>query len=254
MNHETLKWKTFLFSLTGWAKQLYKLHVSGCHGSWVVLKDQFCFAFFPLSKIIDLQNEIFNFAQKEGESLGAAWSRYNHLALSGLELYIPDAMFMYHFVHELGTEFAEYLDMTSGGVFVHCTIWKWNAFINFLKLSWAEPASPLSFFLFLFPSLFFPGLEAHCSRPDWPIPGQLLGRKSLAPLLAARRQPPCRLSAMPGETTLTLWPKSSSQTRLPPGVLSEAVEGRCSPNHNERETLFWIQTEANPVQIWRCSR
>jgi hypothetical protein len=72
MNHETLKWKTFLFSLTGWAKQLYKLHVSGCHGSWVVLKDQFCFAFFPLSKIIDLQNEIFNFAQKEGESLGAA--------------------------------------------------------------------------------------------------------------------------------------------------------------------------------------
>jgi hypothetical protein len=42
--------------------------------------------------------------------------------LSGLELYIPDAMFMYHFVHELGTEFAEYLDMTSGGVFVHCTI------------------------------------------------------------------------------------------------------------------------------------
>jgi hypothetical protein len=54
MNHETLKWRTFPFSFMGWAKQWYKLHVSGYHGSWVVLKDQFCFAFFPLSKIIDL--------------------------------------------------------------------------------------------------------------------------------------------------------------------------------------------------------
>jgi hypothetical protein len=31
-------------------------------------------------------------------------------------------MFMLHFVHVLGTEFTEYLDMTSGGVFVHCTV------------------------------------------------------------------------------------------------------------------------------------
>jgi hypothetical protein len=60
------------FSLTGWAKQGYKLHVSGCHDSWVVLKDQFYFAFFPLSRIIDLGNEVPHFAQKEGESLGAA--------------------------------------------------------------------------------------------------------------------------------------------------------------------------------------
>jgi hypothetical protein len=62
--------------------------------SWVILKDQFCFAFFPLSKIIDLRNEILNFDKKEGESLGAAWSRYNQLALSGPELSISDAMFM----------------------------------------------------------------------------------------------------------------------------------------------------------------
>jgi hypothetical protein len=106
MNHETLKWKTFPFSLTGWAKQWYKLHVSGCHSNWVVLKDSFCFAFLPLSKIIHLQNEVLNFAQKEGESLGAAWSRYNQLALSGLELSIPYAMFMQHFIHGLGIESA----------------------------------------------------------------------------------------------------------------------------------------------------
>jgi hypothetical protein len=122
MNHETLKWKAFPFSLTGWAKQWYKLHVSSCHGSWVILKDQFCFAFFPLSKIFDLCNEVLNFAQKEGESLGAAWFRYNQLALSGPELSILDTMFMQHFVHGLGIEYAEYLDMTSRGVFVHCTV------------------------------------------------------------------------------------------------------------------------------------
>jgi hypothetical protein len=99
MNHETLKWKAFPFSLTGWVKQWCKLHVS----SWVVLKYQFCFAFFPLSKIIDLHNEVLNFAQKEGECLGAAWSRYNQLALSGPELSILDAMFMQHFMHRLDT-------------------------------------------------------------------------------------------------------------------------------------------------------
>jgi hypothetical protein len=31
-------------------------------------------------------------------------------------------MFMQHFVHGLGTKSAEYLDMTFGGVFVHCTV------------------------------------------------------------------------------------------------------------------------------------
>jgi hypothetical protein len=122
MNHETLKWKAFPFSLMGRAKQWYKLYVSSCHGSWVILKDHLCFTFFLLSKIIDLHNEFINFAHKEGESLGVAWSRYNQLALSGPELSIPDAMFMQHFVHGLGTESVEYLDMTSGGVFVHCMI------------------------------------------------------------------------------------------------------------------------------------
>jgi hypothetical protein len=122
MNHETLKCKAFPFSLTGWAKQWYKLHVSSCHGSWIIFKDQFYFAFSPLSKIIDLRNEVLNFAQNDWESLGTAWSRYNQLALSGLELSILDAMFMQHFVHGLGTESAEYLDMTSGGVFIHYTV------------------------------------------------------------------------------------------------------------------------------------
>jgi hypothetical protein len=49
-------------------------------------------------------------------------SRYNKFALSGPELSIPYAIFMQHFVHGVGIEFAEYLDMTSREVFVHCTV------------------------------------------------------------------------------------------------------------------------------------
>jgi hypothetical protein len=45
--------------------------------------------------------------------LGAAWSRYDQLALSDPEFSIPDALFMQHFVHRLGTESIEYMDMTS---------------------------------------------------------------------------------------------------------------------------------------------
>jgi hypothetical protein len=65
MNHETLKWKAFPFLLTGWAKQWYKLHVRSYHDSWVMLKDQLYFTFFPMSKIIDLHNEVLNFAQRD---------------------------------------------------------------------------------------------------------------------------------------------------------------------------------------------
>jgi hypothetical protein len=62
MNHGTLKWRAFPFLLNRWAKQWYKLHVSSCHDRWVILKDQFCVAFFSLSRIIDLYNEVLNFA------------------------------------------------------------------------------------------------------------------------------------------------------------------------------------------------
>jgi hypothetical protein len=87
-----------------------------------------------LSKIIDLCNEVLNFAQKEGESLGAAWSRYNQLALCGPKLSIPDAMFMQHFVHGLGTESTKYQDMTSGGVFVHCMVKEEKLILNRILL------------------------------------------------------------------------------------------------------------------------
>jgi hypothetical protein len=87
-----------------------------------------------LSKIIDPHNEVPNFSQKEGESLGAAWSRYNQLALSDPELSIPDAIFMQHFVLGLGIESTEYLDMTSGGVFVHYTVQEGKLILDIMLL------------------------------------------------------------------------------------------------------------------------
>jgi hypothetical protein len=135
---QTLKWKAFPFSLIGWAKQWYKLHISSCDGSWVIFKDQFYFAFFPLSK-----SEVLNFAQKEGESLGAVWSRYNQLALSGPKLSILDAMFMQHFVHGLGPESAGYMDMTYGGVFVHCTVEEGKSILSVTSLEDLQIKTPL---------------------------------------------------------------------------------------------------------------
>jgi hypothetical protein len=50
--------------------------------------------------------------------------------LLGLELYILDAMFILHFMHGLGTKSAEYLDMTSRGVFVHFTVEEGNSILD----------------------------------------------------------------------------------------------------------------------------
>jgi hypothetical protein len=66
--------------------------------------------------------------------LGAAWSRYNQLALSSLELSISDAIFIQHFMHGMGIESTEYLDMTSEGVFVHCIVEEGNSILDRILL------------------------------------------------------------------------------------------------------------------------
>jgi hypothetical protein len=37
---------------------------------------------------------------------------------------------MQHFVHGLGIESTEYVDMTSGGVFIHCTVEEGGSFLD----------------------------------------------------------------------------------------------------------------------------
>ena len=56
-------------------KQWYADTVRSVNGEWDELRDKFCLAFFPISRIITLRLEILTFQQKEKETLGAAWAR-----------------------------------------------------------------------------------------------------------------------------------------------------------------------------------
>jgi len=90
MTHETLKWKLFPFSLSERAKQWYAHTVISVNGGWDELRDKFCLAFFPISRIITLYLEILTFQQKEKEILGAAWARFSSLIASSPDLSMPD--------------------------------------------------------------------------------------------------------------------------------------------------------------------
>ena len=71
MTQETLRWKLFPFSFTGKAKQWYTFAIESTNGDWDELKDKFCLAFFPMSRISSLPRAILDFEQNE-ESIGAA--------------------------------------------------------------------------------------------------------------------------------------------------------------------------------------
>jgi hypothetical protein len=60
--------------------------------------------------VVSLRREVLSFKQKEKESLGAAWARFN----------IQDHMPLQHFCMGLSGETAQLLDTSSGGAFLHC--------------------------------------------------------------------------------------------------------------------------------------
>jgi len=90
MNHETLKWKLFPFSLSKRAKQWYIHTIRSVEGDWKELRDKFCLAFFPISQIIPLRLKILTFQQKEKETLAGAWARFSNLIASGPDLSMPE--------------------------------------------------------------------------------------------------------------------------------------------------------------------
>ena len=55
MSDETLRWKLFLFSLIGRAKQWYSQTVGSMHGDWEMLCSKFCLYFFSISKVFRLR-------------------------------------------------------------------------------------------------------------------------------------------------------------------------------------------------------
>jgi hypothetical protein len=122
MTQETIKWKLFPFSLTEWAKQWYAHTVGSLNGDWEGLRDKFCLAFFPLSRIKhSLRKEILGFQQYEKESIGAAWARFSDLVHSCQDLCLPNE-FLLHFYLGLEMESAPYLDITTEGSFTHKTM------------------------------------------------------------------------------------------------------------------------------------
>jgi len=72
MSQDTLWWKLFPFLLDERAKQWYAHNIGKIASVWVELRNRFCLAFFPISRIVALQQEIPNFQQKEKETIEAA--------------------------------------------------------------------------------------------------------------------------------------------------------------------------------------
>ena len=76
MAQETLRWKLFPFSFSERARQWYAHNVGKVNGEWEELRNRFCLAFFPISRIASLRKEILDFRQDEKESLAVAWARF----------------------------------------------------------------------------------------------------------------------------------------------------------------------------------
>ena len=64
MAQETIRWKLFPFSLAEKAKQWYTHNVGKVNGEWEELRDRFCLAFFPISRIASQRKEILVLTQK----------------------------------------------------------------------------------------------------------------------------------------------------------------------------------------------
>jgi len=119
---ETLRWKLLPFSLTGRAKKWYNRHVENSQGDWDILRKDFCLKFFPLEKVAKLQFEIIGFKQFDNESLGKAWDCFDGFVNSRPNLALPEPMLLQYFFLGLNDRNQEYLNLASGGAFMHITV------------------------------------------------------------------------------------------------------------------------------------
>ena len=119
MSDETLRWKLFPFSLIEKAKHWYKLTIGSRQGDWEALCSSFCLYFFPISRVVSLHSEVLSFKQEEQESLGTAWECFNALINTGPGLAIQDLILLQYFYMGLDRKTSKYLDIASGGSFLH---------------------------------------------------------------------------------------------------------------------------------------
>jgi hypothetical protein len=111
----------FPFSLDERAKQWYTHNEGKVAGDWKELRHKFCLAFFPISRIAALRQEILNFQQEEKETIGVAWDQFLTLSHSSLDLSIPNHVLLQHFWLGLSKKSVLQLDITARGSFTHKT-------------------------------------------------------------------------------------------------------------------------------------
>ena len=119
MSDETLRWKLFPFSLKGRAKCWYKQTIGSRQGDWEALCSSFCLNFIPVSRVVSLCLEVLSFKQKENESLGTSWELFKDLINIGPDLAIQHPILLQHFYMGLNRETSKFLDIASGGSFLH---------------------------------------------------------------------------------------------------------------------------------------
>ena len=103
----------------GRAKHWYNQTIGSMQGDWEALCSSVCLYFFPISRVVNLRLEVLSFKQKEKESLGASWARFNDLISTGPDLAIQDPILLHHFYMGLNRETSKFLDVAAGGSFLH---------------------------------------------------------------------------------------------------------------------------------------
>jgi hypothetical protein len=123
-------------------RQWYDHNVGKVNEDWEELQNKFCLAFFPISRIAALQQEVLNFQQKEIETIGATWDHFSVVSRSGLDLSIPNHVLLQHFWLGLSKEVALQLDIAAGGSFTHKTMAEGEALLDRI-LENSPPLEPI---------------------------------------------------------------------------------------------------------------
>jgi hypothetical protein len=104
--------------------------IGSSNGDWDELKDKFCLALFPMSRIVSLPRTILDFEQHKKESIGAAWARFSVLIHVSPDLSLSNSILLRLFNLGIDMEADMCLDMTAGGRFTHKTMTEQVTFLE----------------------------------------------------------------------------------------------------------------------------
>ena len=116
---ETLKLMLFPYCLQGEARAWLECRKPKSITSWDQCVGQFLTKFFPPSRLAQLQDEIYTFKQKMGESVVAAWDRFNGLTRRCPNHGFDKTKLLGIFYRGLDKSNADRLDREAGGNFMH---------------------------------------------------------------------------------------------------------------------------------------